>query len=1644
MSDQEKFDQNNEIAIIGMAGRFPGARNIEEFWRNLCNGVESISFFSDQELELPTAHRSLVNDASYVKAGAVLEGIEYFDAPFFGYNPREAEIMDPQQRFFLECAWEALENAGYNPEQHDDIIGVYAGASMSDYLLFNLLSNRALIEKVAGIQIMIGNDKDHLPMHVSYKLNLTGPSITVNTACSTSLVAVHLACQSLLNEECDIALAGGVSIGVRQKAGYVYQPGGIRSPDGHCRAFDEKAQGTINGNGIGIVVLKRLENALIDRDTIHAVIKGSAINNDGSLKAGYTAPSVEGQARVIVEAQTLAGIDAETIAYIETHGTGTPLGDLVEITALTRAFRVNTDKKGMCAIGSVKTNIGHLDAAAGVAGLIKAVLSLKYRMIPPSLHYKKPNPQIDFANSPFYVNAELCEWETSNVPRRAGVSSFGIGGTNAHVVLEEAPPVEQVMISSRPSHLLVLSAKSASALEEGTANLLDYLLQRTDTDLNFASVAFTYQVGRKVFNYRRIAVCRDRADAIAVLQTLDTKRVVTAFQESLDRSIVFMFPGGGAQHTDMGRELYLIEPVFREHVDLCSELLLPRLGINLRDILYPPEGQTGTAVQELRKPAIGLCALFVINHAMALLWISWGIYPQAMIGHSLGEYVAACLAGVMSLEDALALVALRGRLFEKLPAGAMLSVPLSEEQIYPLLGENLSIASINGPAACVVSGSVDAIEALEKSLHEKGIKTQHLFIDVAAHSPIVEPILEEFADVIKGLSLRSPRIPYISNVTGTWITAEQAIDPYYWVKHLRQTVHLAEGIFELLQDQERVFLEVGPGSSLSSMVKLLGERTPVTIQSLPHVHDPRTESAFILHSLGQLWLSGVKIEWSKLHAREQCQRIPLPTYPFERRRYWIEAQESPTTRTDTQMPFRLRRSEDLTDWFYIPSWKTSMLPDNSNLKNLHAARRDWLIFDDGNSLSRRLIERLRGAGQNAVTVTMGTHFRKKGDAAYSVNPTQSEDYVTLLKALKSIPTTVIHFWSLSENDSFASEKHFFQDCQRRCYYSLLFLAHALSAENAQDNTRIVVVSDKLYDVSGNEVACPEKVTLLGPCMVIPQEHSHVTCLSVDIVRPAPETASEEKLIDQLLAEIEGRSLDLAIAYRGNRRLVRTYEAIRLEGTTEAVRPLRQRGIYLIAGGLGKIGLLLAEYLARTVQARLILLGRTKIPERSEWNQWLDLHNDDAISQTIRKLMAIEAVGSEVMTVCADVALEEQMRFAVQQAEQRYSKIDGIFYAAGATGVEGAARPIAQIGYEESELQFQSKAYGLYVLEKILEGKSLDFCLLFSSNASILGGLGFAAYAAANLFIDAFVASRNKSGHLNWICSNWDGWQDEEEASQRATLMHSSMDEYAMAPRESLEALKRIVSLATVDQIIVSSGDLLARYSLWIQKRQRRGQDEEEEPGKETSFYPRPDLKTGFVAPRNECERIIAEIWSKFLGVEQVGVYDNFFELGGHSLLAIQIIAQMCDRLYIKITINDMLEFPTIEELASLIEKKEILHSFNDGDPSALVALQPVGSKRPFFCVHPQGGGVSCYLPLSRYLGADQPFYGLEEPALDGKQEPFTSIENMAAYYIEALRKVQPQGPFFLGGVVARRHRSRRDVLSTPKARTNDRTAGLAG
>jgi len=1927
---------NNElkgIAIVGTAGRFPGAKNVAQFWQNLCDGVESISLFSDEDLIAQGVDATSLQDPNYVKAGFVLEDIEMFDASFFGYSPREAEIIDPQQRIFLECAWEALENAGYDPKADNNLTGVYAGANLSTYLLNNLASHPELLKSLR-MQIALGNDKDTLSTRISYKLNLKGPSLSVGTTCSTSLVAVHLACRGLLSYQCDMALAGGIAIQTPQIEGYFYQPGGIASADGHTRAFDAKATGGPFGRGVGVVVLKRLEDAVADGDYIYGVIKGSAINNDGAVKVSYTAPSVAGQVEVIAQAQAIADFEPDTITYIETHGTGTALGDPIEIRALEKVFRARTSKKGFCAIGSVKPNVSHLNTAAGVTGLIKTVLALKHQQIPPSLYFEEPNPEIDFANSPFYVNTQLSAWQTNGTPRRAGVSSFGLGGTNAHVVLEEALGGEQrgrgAGEQERKYLLLVVSAKTDSALETATANLVNHLQQHPE--LNLADIAYTLQVGRHGLSHRRTVVCQNTEDAIAAFQ--NPKRVLTSTQDMNERPVVLMFTGLGTHYLNMGSELYQFEPTFREHLDRCCSLFEPLLGLNLKEVIYPTSHSiTETtkekpgidlrqmlgrdrqsldpAAQKLNQTYLTQPALFAIEYALAQLWISWGIRPVAMIGYSIGEYTAATIAGVLSLEDAITLVAKRAQMIQELPGGAMLAVPLTEEEVQPFLNKNLSLSAVNGSFQCVLAGTTQAVEELARELSAKGLACRKLQTSHAFHSYMMEAIADSFTELVQTISLKPPQIPYISNVTGTWITAEQATNPSYWTQHLCQPVRFADGVNQLWTKHSPIFLEVGPGQALSSLAMQCLDNVPgdrkVILSSLRYAYERQSDIAFILNTLGQLWLEGIKIDWSGFHTHERRYRLPLPTYPFERQRYWIEPQKllpaqrnfqpkltaselwkslveagqlqasagalefdeqisqekrecldrlciayinltaahlgafsnptkkysleelynqcqiilsyrelfsrwleilveqgqlheeqglftnflpisidfvnelllevrakwadtpqqidllqlygenmvslltgekeplefhvstllksgefsvqqlpenkyynsimrvcleqvskalppkvnlrilelgagtgtgtaellpilpsentnytftdvggfflnaakkkfsdypfieyqlldlerslqeqgysshsfdvivafqvlhvarnigetldrihsllapgglllfwettqprlefefidallmnpiedaeskrnmcnpflskekwqqelkshgfvqvtafsefapftdhiivaQATTQTTPKAPAAfttllheqekvlLGKKPNIADWFYIPSWKRS-LPPQSNGQVKQAER--WLIFVDEYGLGAQIVKRLELEGHQVITVKIGEQFSEfskeyLGRCTYAIDPQKGDDYNTLIQELHTqdfVPNRIIHLWSVTQ-----SELADFNTAQG--FQSLLFLAQALGKQNFTDELQVAVISNNMQAVTGVENLCPEKATLLGLVKVIPQEYSNIKYRSIDVIIPLSKNWQQEKFVNQLITELKANSSDSIIAYRGLERWIQTFESVQLDANIPETPKLKEKGVYLITGGIEDIGLVVAEHLAKTLQAKLLILEAEDFPNREEWEEWLKTHDEqDNISRKIQKAQELEKLGAEVLIKSIDVVNLAQMQSAIIQTQEQFGQLNGVFHTAKIS-VENLFTPIAEIDPTQCKQQLQQKRQGLLVLEEVLQPQKLDFCLLMSSLTSVLGGLGSVGYSAASLFMDTFAYQHNQKNPVPWMSVNWDAWQFVTDNQQ--IFASTSLAEFAIQPQEGINVLERILLWSQYHQIVISTGNLQSRINQWI-KLESLQEKKYVQQVNLSSRHSRPNLKNAYIAPSSDVECRLADIFQELLGIELIGIHDNFFALGGDSLTGTVLISQVRKHFQIELPVRSLFEAPTVDELALVIEE----------------------------------------------------------------------------------------------------------------------------
>jgi acyl transferase domain-containing protein/acyl carrier protein len=1531
MDDDRDSVEFDGIAIIGMAGRFPGARDVEAFWQNLRAGVESIVGLSEDEMLAAGVSPDELADPDYVRAGAPIDDVELFDAAFFGYSPREAESIDPQQRFFLESAWTALERAGYDPAAYAGAIGVFAGCGTSSYLPL-LQMDPVLMGALGRDQLVLGNDKDSLTTRVSYKLNLRGPSVTVQTACSTSLVAVCVACQSLLAHECDMALAGGATIVLPQRTGYWHEEGGIMAPDGHCRAFDAAARGTVGGNGVGVVVLKRLADALADGDHVHAVLRGFALNNDGALKVGFTAPSVQGQAEVIGMALALAGVEPDDISYVETHGTGTPLGDPIEIAALTRVFRAKTARRQFCAIGSLKSNVGHLVAAAGVASLIKTVMALEHRELPPSLHFERPNPKLDLENSPFYVNTRLTPWSSPRGPLRAGVSSFGFGGTNAHVIVEEAPPRP----SSGPSRrlqLLTLSARSEAALARVADDMREHLARHPDAPI--ADVAYTCHVGRRAWPLRRAVVGDGAAAVCEALASEISPRSIPCRQEASERPIVFLFPGQGSQHVFMARELYEAEPVFRRSLDRSAELVRDAMGVDLREHLYPAPEQRAAAKQAIEQTVLAQPALFAVELALARLWMAWGIRPQVMLGHSVGEFVAACLADVFDEEDAIRLVAERGRWMQQMPPGAMLAVSLGELELAPYLDGEVSLAALNGPALSVVAGPIAAIDALETELSGRRIACRRLHTSHAFHTGMMAPVVDVFTRRVSEVARRPPKIPFHSSLTGARVTAEDAVDPVYWARQIAEPVRFADGVRQLLSQGDRIWLEVGPGQTLTQLVRQQAHRVEgqTIVASLPHAREavsrasqpaprPLTEAGSdhlaLLTALGRMWVAGATIDWQGFHAGETRRRVPLPTYPFERQRFWPSVPRRGSPAAAPAEPL-LAKNPDISEWFFVPSWRRSDLLASLAAASSPTQPSTWLIFVGDEGLGEALEETVARRGHTVVCVRAGEGFERTGERRYTIDPGTRADYATLFARLESeghSPDRIVHaLCALPEIHGRRDHRAALEVERRIAFDSLLFVAQSLLEQRSVKPLTLGVVTTQAHSVTGAEVIEPLRALVLGPCRVIPQEHPHIACRNIDVELPAGDGRAE--LAAWLVAELERESSDPVVAYRGGRRWIESVERSEVGRSTAGAAPrLRERGTYLVTGGLGGIGSVAAEILAREARARLILVGRTALPERDRWNEWLAAHGADPTSRKLRRVLALEQAGAEVMLAAADVSDVEAMRRVVEQGRARFGRIDGVIHSAGVAGG-------GMIELKTPEAAWQvlvPKVGGTLVLDALFRDDPPDLFLLCSSLASLVGGASQIDYCSANAFLDAYAQSRGNDEACRVIAVDWDTWSDigmavDIELPPDLDEVRRESLKRAISASEGADLLRRILSAKVSGSLAICTSDLCA----YLHQLTAVSEPRLEDAPAPRPTHPRPAIGRAFVAPETELERQLAAIWRDVLGIEEVGVHDDFLELGGHSLMATQVLSRIIQSFRTKVPLARFLEAPTVAGLARLIE-----------------------------------------------------------------------------------------------------------------------------
>lgn len=1280
-------DNGHHIAVIGMAGRFPGASDIAQFWQNLVEGVETIERLTPEVLKERGVPAETMAQADFVAASAPLAGADRFDAGFFGFSPAEAEILDPQQRIFLECAWQALETAGYVGDRYKGSIGVFAAAGINTYLL-NLHDNRRIRETVSPYEIFVGNDKDFLATRTAFKLNLRGPAVTVQTACSSSLVAIHMAVQSLLAGDCDMALAGGIALS--QASGYRAREGGILSPDGHCRAFDASSAGTVPGSGVGIVVLKRLEDAQADGDTIDAVILGSAINNDGALKASFTAPQVDGQAAVIADAQTIAGVRAETIGYVEAHGTGTRLGDPIEVAALTKAFRRDTDRQSFCALGSVKTNIGHLDTAAGIAGFIKAVLALKHRQIPASLHFESPNPQIDFKVSPFFVNQRARDWDNQIGARRAGVSSFGIGGTNAHVVLEEAPacPAQE---PDDGAQLLLVSARTDEQLAANAVALAARLDGEHAPAL--ADVAYTLRHGRRDFSRRRFVVARDAKAAAEALRTVPNTG--TAGGESAEA--VFLFPGQGSSYPAMGQALHGEVPAFRAAFDACAAKLDRLMDINFKSHLFA--GTNDHHRTDFAQPA-----LFAVEYALAEALMIHGVKPKALHGHSVGEYVAACLAGVFDLDTALKLVVARGRLMQAAAPGSMLAVMHADQPMTSWINGDIALAAANAPGLSVLSGSTQAIADLQMGLKEKGIASRLLKTSHAFHSPMMAEAAASFRSIVSGIRLSSPKLPVISNVTGTWLTAQNATDPDYWVRHLLQTVRFEDGTRTLQSLAAPVFIEMGPGRTLGTLTAATGIDAARIVAALG---DGVDEADTFLAATGRFWqLNGVLESSNETTGRR---RVPLPTYAFQSERHWVDADKGAASeKVDSSNPGG--------SGLYTTLWRRAQ-PGGRGTGKLKGR---VLIFDDG-QFGAALGAELERHGAEPYRAISGPAFAEPDFRCFSLRPNVPEDYATLLAALDergATPDHVVFGWPLAADTA-----------PIHAHAQALFAVVRALAKNDRVST-LTLLTRSAADVTGLEKLDLAQTLVSGSLQVVGQEHPALTCRHIDIDAAQP-VDIVKRIREALSAEND------VIAIRGAHRWLPETDDVEVPDSS---RGFKANGTYIVVGNV-------AEGVGRTWVDALSGLGAT-----------IALLHDTSAPAFER------AADFERRLDCGDVAA---LAKGLDEVSADLGRIDGIFLSLPQSNHQSAAL-LGELGDTHWAHNFSSKLRLVEALVAATAKRKLGFCCVQSSLSTLVGGLGLAAYAATHHAIDRIVAEQNRTATTPWFAIGYPLIETKSHTALQAT------------------------------------------------------------------------------------------------------------------------------------------------------------------------------------------------------------------------------------------------------------------------------------
>jgi acyl transferase domain-containing protein/acyl carrier protein len=1481
MTSTKKYD-GLEIAIIGMSGRFQESKNYRQFWQHLKDGKELIKTFTDDELRLAGVPESALEDKRFVKTVGVVDHKDEFDSAFFGYNPQEAAFMDPQTRIFHEHCWEVLEDAGYSSQIDKHKIGVFASASANDNWKLYAYSKSA----GAGVEpfyLSMITNHTFMPTLASYKLNLRGPSVFVDTACSSSLTAVQIACRSLIMRDCAMAIAGGVSIKTIKQKGYFYQEGMVASSDGHCRTFDAASSGTASGEGAGLVLLKRLSDAIKDGDHIYAIIKSASVNNDGNLKVGYTAPSVKGQTDCIKAAHRMAGIEPDSITYIEAHGTATKLGDPVEIRALNEAFNVGGKNK-YCAIGSVKSNVGHLDAAAGIAGLIKTALSLKNKLIPASLHFKTPNPGIDFDGGPFYVNTVLQQWKAKgDFPLRAGVSALGIGGTNAHLIVEEAPELEE-SLPGRRYKLVTISGKTENAVIRYLIDFKEFMC--VEKDVNLDDLAYTLQTGRKHFRFRKALAFKDKEELLELIGSTGSKETVIKSTEN-KASVVFLFSGVGSQYVNMGKGLYENEPVFRAEMDKGFHLLKQFTGEDYKNIYYPEE----TDGQKINMMLHTQPAIFLFDYAVAQLLLSFGIRPQFLAGHSIGEYVAACISGVFTFEQALRLVVKRGQLMQSQPEGAMLSAQISEAEAGQYLNPEISLAAVNGTDQVVFSGNTVAIDQLLRHLEIKEIPSTKLHSKIACHSYMMDAVLEEYRQEVAKFILKEPQIPFISGLTGSFITVEQCTSVDYWVRHFREAVRFSDGINTLLAENKAIIaIEVGAGNALTSLLKQRQhDQLKITaINIIRHPKESKEDQKYLIERIGQLWERGIQLDWSIWYEKEKRRKVSLPTYSFEPQRYIAEVDPF-----ENGIPSEFTQSittgeNKLKDWIYYTSWKSVVRNDFPAQTN----KRRYLLFSPDKEFFQQIKTKLTVGDDEVTVVFAGETYQQLDDDTFVIDPAQAEHYKQLFMALGSYVkvTDIIYGWA-SEADAENIELQQTNKGIHLVYLGLVNIMQQFPAAHRLILKRLFIITDALYRVGGNEKINYAQSLILGLARVIPQEYAISSC-NIDI------DFQSDGWVTELVEEITYNDENNVIVIRNGQRWKQEFQH-HTSALTVKKSALKKGGVYLVTGGLGRVGHTIANYLIQQYQARLILTGRKEIEYFTPDAQlrWTNLKN----------------ISNEITYLPVDISSKDDLEDILTVIEKTTGPVNGVIHAAGITD-DSYFELIDDITSVKALEMFSAKVRGVENIYQVFKNRNLDFVWLTSSLSIVLGGLSYASYTSANAYMNHFLLSKGKELD-HWKCVvlggllfNKEDLANENNLSRTALKAMELIElfEWSLAGNKSAVVFQSTVDL---NQQILKT-DVLKKQDLLL----------EDKVPSTIVMQERPDLSTNYIAPVTAIEVRLKTVFEAFFNIQGIGVEDHFFELGGDSLRGMMLLKRIKNEFNVSLPLRDFLVNANIHLAAAKIEE----------------------------------------------------------------------------------------------------------------------------